>query len=344
MHYYIRRDTVMEKVKKMIAEDAYFVVHAQRQMGKTTLLENMMFELEAESENFIGILADFEIYRRTTLEHFYESFREKFETQLLKRYKNTQPEKVDILRENLSILPVDSPISFERYIRLLTEMIGEYRLAVVIDEFEGCPSEAMEDFLYVLRSFYLSKKRNENLRNLSFILVGIRDLTQLTVGTISPFNIAQQLTLNNFTQAEVQKLFGEYTAETGQPFSDEVIESIYSKTQGQPFLVNRFGVILTEELSLDKTQPIGYIHFQQAYKRLIQEDNNNFKTIKRHAKKYRDELLKIIAGVKIAYNPHLCTQQEMFNFGLVKRTNDDVLEIANHIYETILGQSFAPTR
>jgi len=31
----------MEKVKEMIDEGAYFVVYAPRQMGKTTLLENM---------------------------------------------------------------------------------------------------------------------------------------------------------------------------------------------------------------------------------------------------------------------------------------------------------------
>ena len=165
-HYYIRRDKIMEEVKKIIDEGAYFVVYAPRQMGKTTLLENMLFELERENPDFIGILVDFEIYKSQTPEAFYENFSEKLAEQLFKRCKEIDLQKTDELIKNIASFSVQDVLGFEKYIRTITQIIPEYRLSIVIDEFEGCPDAAMKDFLHMLRSFYLSKKRNKNLTSI----------------------------------------------------------------------------------------------------------------------------------------------------------------------------------
>ena len=60
----------------------------------------------------------------------------------------------------------------------------------------------------------------------------------------------------NFTLAQVEELFGQYAAEVGQAFAPEVIEAIHKQTGGQPFLVNRFGQILTEEMDIPKTEAL----------------------------------------------------------------------------------------
>jgi len=75
--------------------------------------------------------------------------------------------------------------------------------------------------------------------------VGIRNITKLVVGGVSPFNIADQVNLPMFSFTNVKNLYEQYTQETNQPFSDEAVQQIYEETCGQPWLVNRLGTILT---------------------------------------------------------------------------------------------------
>jgi len=342
-HYYIRRDKVMEKVKRMIDEGAYFVVYAPRQMGKTTLLENMLFELERENSDFVGILVDFEIYKSQTPEAFYENFSEKLTEQLFKRCREINHQKADELTKHLASLSTQDVLGFEKYVRTITKIIPEYRLSIVIDEFEGCPDKAMKDFLHMSRSFYLSRKRNENFRNLNFVLIGIRDLTKLTVGTISPFNIAQHLYLENFSMEEVFQLYGQYTQDTRQMFSDEAVSFIYEQTRGQPFLVNRLGVILTEEMDIDKRETITIQHAKEALLRILRETNNNFKTMLVHAKENREAILKIIAGWQLEYNEDNPLVTDLRNYGLIQEEGGVCL-VNNPIYQSKILSAFRPTR
>jgi hypothetical protein len=46
------------------------------------------------------------------------------------------------------------------------------------------------------------------------------------------------LTLQNFTNQEIRRLYAQHTQQTGQVFSDQVVEQVYHYTQGQPWLVN----------------------------------------------------------------------------------------------------------
>jgi hypothetical protein len=51
--------------------------------------------------------------------------------------------------------------------------------------------------------------------------VGIRNISQLVVGGVSPFNIADHVEIPPFTFKNVRDLYLQYTMETNQPFTDE---------------------------------------------------------------------------------------------------------------------------
>jgi hypothetical protein len=69
------------------------------------------------------------------------------------------------------------------------------------------------------------------------------------LGTASPFNIKERsLTLRPFTQDEVEGLYAQHTAETGQVLDPKVIEQVYALTDGQPWLVNALAQEMVEEL------------------------------------------------------------------------------------------------
>lgn len=56
--------------------------------------------------------------------------------------------------------------------------------------------------------------------------------------------------------SEVQDLIGQYVAEAGQPFDEEVIYVLYENTQGQPGLVCALCHYLVTTKVPDHSQPI----------------------------------------------------------------------------------------
>jgi len=51
-------------------------------------------------------------------------------------------------------------------------------------------------------------------------LVGIRNITKLIVGGVSPFNIADQVKLPPFSLKNVRDLYAQNSEETNQPFTE----------------------------------------------------------------------------------------------------------------------------
>ena len=138
---------------------------------------------------------------------------------------------------------------------------------LLIDEFDGIPKTVLSDFLYSFRQVYLSDEMNCPH---SVGIVGVKSIAQLDYDrSVSPFNIQDEFKLPNFTLEQVKELFQEYTDEVGQTFAPEVIESIHKQTAGQPFLVNRFGQILTEEMRIPKTEPIGAAHWTRRMRNFL---------------------------------------------------------------------------
>ena len=122
----------------------------------------------------------------------------------------------------------------------------------------------------------ISTSPGKERRPYSVGIVGVKNIPQLNYDrSISPFNIQDEFKLPNFTLVQVQELFSQYTDEVGQPFDPEVIISIHKQTAGQPVLVNRFSQILTEEMSIPKSEPITMEHFSKAHNKLLRERNTN---------------------------------------------------------------------
>jgi hypothetical protein len=114
----------------------------------------------------------------------------------------------------------------------------------------------LENFLTTLRELYQEYKESQDKAMYSVCLVGIRNITKLIVGGVSPFNIADQVRLPPFSLKNVRDLYAQYTAETNQPFTPEAVKVVHAETAGQPWLVNRLGTILSVDVKPETTDPI----------------------------------------------------------------------------------------
>jgi hypothetical protein len=98
-------------------------------------------------------------------------------------------------------------------------------------------------FLHSIRNAYHSREKH-SLK--SVILVGVSNITGIIQDNASPFNIADELPLTYFTDAETKELLEQHTTETGQQFAPEVVAKISEITANQPGLVNGFAKVLVD--------------------------------------------------------------------------------------------------
>lgn len=218
------------------------------------------------------------------------------------------------------------------------------KIVLLIDEFDGIPQSVLSDFLYTLRQIYLS---DEMQCPHSVGIVGVRSIAQLDYDrSISPFNIQDEFHLPNFSLEQVTALFSQYTQEVGQSFTPEVIASIHKQTAGQPFLVNRFAQILTEELDVPKTETLTIAHFAKAHAQLLEENNTNLThlvTNLRRDRRFETLLMQITASEEgVPFNIRDERISELATYGVIVKGVDNLCEILNPIYLYCIIQTFKP--
>lgn len=346
----LRTDETTDFINR-IKEGKYIVLFAPRQTGKTTFFRLALQTLSEEDTSYIPIQLDFQTLREATQTAFYNELHYMISLQItnaIQNLDNISYDKTNLFLENTKITDHLSMVRFFQELQNFfdNESITSniVRVVLLIDEFDGISQSVVSDFLYSLRQIYLS---DEMKCPHSVGIVGVKSIAQLEYDrSISPFNIQDEFRLLNFTLKQVEELYSQYIHEIGQNIDGEVIRNIHKQTAGQPFLVNRLGQILTEELKIPKTQTLNMYHFAQAYTLLLEEDNTNLThlvTNIRKDRRYEYLLMRILSsdeGVRFNLRNELIN--ELSTFGIIKKDDDGMCEIVNPIYLYCIIQAFKP--
>ena len=342
-NYFVKRERELEDFLKRVEAGKYIVIFAPRQTGKTTFFYQAINELRKEPA-YIPVALNFEMYSELEPDDFYLDIGERIISRIRSRLQEINVEKS--INEWLDTQSITNYLTFDKFFREFHFQIPR-KVFLIFDEFDGIPQKALKSFLHTLRQIYHEKKLYPNHNYIHSVgIVGVKSIAQLDFDhTISPFNIQDQFALSNFTVEQVAKLCGQYTQEVGQQFATSVIELIHEKTAGQPFLVNRLGQILTEELEIAKTEEISIKHFQEAYARLLRDENTHFDTLVKNIRlesEFKKILIDIIAGQKERYfNRRDEKIQSLVTFGVVKE-KEGLCVIDNAVYQSIIIDAFTP--
>ena len=217
-------------------------------------------------------------------------------------------------------------------------MVQHKKIVIFIDEFDGIPRSELENFLTTLRELYQKYKKRSNKALYSVGLVGIRNITKLIVGGVSPFNIADQVKLPPFSLKNIHDLYGQYTAETHQPFTGEAVRLVHQETAGQPWLVNRLGTILTVDIKPGTVEPVTEKDVEEAVGRLLRERNSHFDNLLEKARQHRETFVEIVFD-GIGYNPDDLDQSWLEQYGLIRQKHDKA-EVANPVYRKRFTKTF----
>ena len=339
--YYVSLENVVNAdnldIKTMVDRGRYFSMFAPRQSGKSTFLEEIRDQLHSDP-TYIGVILCFQDYRNLDIAEFYSLVEMELYEQLSNRLKEVNCEKAEAVNRFLENHRLTSHISFRLLLEELNRILEFKKIVIFIDEFDGIPISELENFLTSLRKLYLKYKKVKQKALYSIGLIGIRNITKLIVGGVSPFNIADQVEMPPFSLKNVRDLFSQYTDETNQPFTEEAIKKIHEETSGQPWLVNRLGTILTVNIKPGTVEPIDDNDVEAAVQKLLKERNDHFDNLYEKAKLYKETFVEIVFD-HVEYNPDNEDQTWLEQYGLIEN-KDGHAAVANNIYRARYIKTF----
>ena len=256
-HYLVPTLARLPQLGGLIAAKQFFVIHAARQSGKTTLLKALARDL-TRKDTHVALYCSLET------------------AQGIDEAEKGIPAVMRAILSNCEIHPLlrtvpipaadmsDFTNGVKRLLFNLAIAVGK-PLVVLFDEADCLSGPTLISFLRQLRDGYVN--RDMAPFPVSLALVGMRNIRDYkakvrpdseTLGSASPFNIVTEaLTLTNFTRDEIASLYRQHTAETGQVFEEAAIDRASYWTCGQPWLVNALARECVEKLlKNDATRPV----------------------------------------------------------------------------------------
>jgi len=330
------------ELSSLIAAQKYFILHAPRQTGKTSLLINLMHSINAEGQ-YRALYVNIEAAQavRNDVLAAGASMVQALASAAHQFWKNFP------LAEQTALAVLQRPANAEAVRQLLQTWSEQSDKPLIIfwDEVDALVGDTLISLLRQIRAGYAQRPEAFPL---SMILCGVRDVRDYRIhrsdGEIitggSAFNIkSESIRLGDFTQADVQALLQQHTDATGQTFDDGVLDEIWADTQGQPWLVNAlaYEACFRHPEQRDRTQSVTVEQMRQAKESLILRRDTHLDQL---ADKLREPRVQrviepMLQGIDLPPNVPDDDRQYCIDLGLIAR-RDRQLQIANRIYREVL--------
>ena len=338
-HYMLPAQERCQGLLELIAQEQYFVIHAARQTGKTTLLLELARQLERDGQYHV-------LY--CSLETAQGIAEPEIGLPAVIRALQTQIE----FHPTLNKAQFAQDADYTDFTTILHKTLAslcakiEKPLVILFDEVDCLSDGTLIGFLRQLRAGYVNRMQISFPQSVA--LVGMRNIRDYkarirpdreTLGSASPFNIAaESLTLRNFTEEEVTRLYAQHAVETGQSFPQEATARVFHYTQGQPWLVNAIArEIVVKMLKSDATQAITVEQVEQAVETLILRRDTHLDSLLERLKEERVQKVvePVIIGEERAYDSLHDDYRYVIDLGLLREADKKLIP-ANPMYAEVM--------
>ncbi|MEG3921163.1 ATP-binding protein [Microcoleus sp. POL10_C6] len=342
IHYALSPTVRLPSLERLIAQRNYFVIHAPRQVGKTTAMLALAKQL-TESGQYTAVMLSVEVGAPFSQDIAGA------EDAILGAWRRAISIRLPPELQP-STWPSSEPGQQIGDVLSLWTQSSPRPLVVFIDEIDALQDKALISILRQLRDGYPNRPKAFPQ---SVGLIGLRDVRDYKVAaggsdrlhTSSPFNIkVRSITLRDFNASEVAELYAQHTQDTGQVFTPEAVALAFELTQGQPWLVNALAKEIVEELVTDESREITPQHILEAKEILIKRQDTHLDSL---AERLRENRVKAIiepmlAGLELGNIPN-DDIQFLIDLGLCKMDVLGGLTIANPIYREVLPRVLTVT-
>ena len=350
MHYHIpplaRLD--VEDLMLLIRQEKYFVLHAPRQTGKTSVLLALRDELNASGE-FRCAYVNVETG---------QSAREDVPAAMRAILGQMASEAEYVLNDpTLRKTSLDTFEAFGPHDALRGTLArwsesDAKPLVLMIDEIDALIGDTLLAVLRQLRAGYPDRPRRFPQ---SVILCGVRDVRDYRIRSSaenaiiaggSAFNIrAESLRLGDFSRDDVESLLAQHTTETGQAFTDAARHDVWTLTQGQPWLVNAlaYEACFKNKAGRDRSRAITADAIQDAREQLILRRETHLDQLadKLQEERVRRVIEPLLKGADDAGSFVDDDLQYVRDLGLVAQHRP--VAIANPIYREVIPRALTWT-
>lgn len=312
----------LPELRRLLAEQAYFVVRAPPQTGKTTTFRTLAAELVAEGQ-FAAVHVTCEAPGaasadiKTGIDRLLSSLDREARRALPPDLRPPDPAGV-------AGVP-----ALDRLTELLWRWSRQAALPVVLflDHIDALHADTLRSVICQLRAGHSQRPTDFPI---AIGLIGLHDVRE--------FNIkVESLTLRPFTFDEIAELYDQHHAATGQAFLAEAMDLALELTRGQPWLVNALAENAVQATPAGK--PIDRAAISNAKNDLMALRNSHFDSLVERLRnpRVRRIIEPILTGNMLSAAVTYDDIAIVRNIGLVE-DHGRGLEIANPIYlEVILG-------
>ncbi|MDP4506794.1 AAA family ATPase [Nonomuraea turcica] len=341
-HYMLEPLARLPKVRRMVEEEKFFVVHAPRQSGKTTTIKAYAETLSAEGE-YAAVYASCEA--ASTAHRGSAPAEDRILASL-----SQMAAFAGLPEECLPPTPWPDAPEGNRVLHGLREWAQRSPRPVVLflDEIDALQGDDLVNVLRQLRDGHNSRPAPFPQ---SVAVCGMRDVRDYKAASggnperlvsSSPFNIKVSMRLADFTYDQVAELYGQHTEATGQEFEPAAVGRAFEASQGQPWLVNALAYDIISERGI--TGLITDELMDEAVERLIRQRATHLDSLA--ARLYEPRVKRIIepmlAGLTVASEDVAVYHDDVSyvrDLGLITRSKP--LQIANPIYQEVITRVLA---
>ena len=322
----------LDEVLRLVEEEKYFVMRAPRQTGKTSALLALAELLNERGYHCVYVTVE---TARTARDDVAQAVRtvlaalaEAADAALDDRFPGSV--RAEILAD------FGPEMALRTALRRWAQAAPQ-PLVLLIDEIDTLVGDSLLSVLQQLRAGY--PDRPERFPQ-SVVLCGMRDVRDYRMGASgSPFNIAAtSLRLSDFSRGETLALLAQHTAETGQPFTPDALQAVWTQTRGQPWLVNAlaYGACFKNKaLRDDRSRPVTAAAIAAVRENLIAERVTHLDYL---ADKLREaRVQRVIEPLLTGADRYAFTDRDVSyarDLGLIAR--DAPVRVANPIYAEVL--------
>ena len=332
----------LDDIRELVRDKRYFVLHAPRQTGKTSALLALRDVLNSGAwgdyrcvyvnvEGGQAMRDDLEEAMRVVLDELASWARSTLHDEFL---DEAWP----------AILAKSGPGGALREALARWAEADPRPLVLLIDEIDALVGDTLLSVLRQLRAGYV--RRPVGFPQ-SVVLCGVRDVRDYRIhssaenGIVSggsAFNIkARSLRLGDFTRDQVTALLAQHTVETGQVFTADALEMIWTRTRGQPWLVNALAdeTCFRRPAGRDRGRPITDRDIREAEEQIIRRRETHLDQLADKLKE--DRVRRVVEPILSGGGENAFTDRDIEyvrDLGLVAQ--DPPFRIANPIYAEVV--------
>ena len=329
----------LDELLRLVRDKRYFVLHAPRQTGKTSALLALRDRLNTDGYRCVYVNVE---VAQTARENVEQAVRVVLGRLASGARMTLGDEFLEGVYRDLAAKYVPHEVLLEALTRWAEA--DPKPLVLLIDEIDMLIGDSLLAVLRQLRTGYHQRPRSFPQ---SVVLCGVRDVrdyrihsgsANAVIAGGSAFNVkAESLRLGDFSRDEVLALVGQHTSETGQPFTGEALETMWTRTQGQPWLVNAlaYDTCFRDAAGRDRSRPVDADAVRASEERLVLRRETHLDQL---ADKLReDRVRRVVEPLLTGSETRALTDRDLEyvrDLGLVAR--DRPIRIANPIYAEVV--------